>query len=471
MHLNKKGEKSMRNLKIALIGAGSISFALGTLNDIILSKRLQKDVKLEVALMDIVEEHVIRTYQYAEQMVEAFESNTKVWWTTDLHKAVEGCEFVITAIEVERYKYWSQDFHIPRQFGSKQVYGENGGPGSMFHTLRNLPPMLEIAYAMEKLCPNAWLINFTNPEAKLVEAITKLTKIKAVGLCHGLDMGIHQIAEFLEMDPKDIEVEGGGLNHFGFFTKIWDKRTGEDLYPLFKIKESKVNRLAQFDHIGLSRTMYHIYGYYPYPGTNHCGEYVSYADDFYAGLSLQFRYEPVKEALWEKDSREAEFVYCASGDQLDRKLVEESGSNSDWITEAFRFNKENVQSSNEYAIPIVEAIYFDDEIQLNAVNMQNNGAIAGLPDDMVVETQAVVNGKGITLKKMEVALPTAILGTIHIQGTIHKLLIEAYLEKSKTKLLQAILLDPQAPSYYQACAMIDKMCELQEEILPELTWK
>src|SRR5262249_53210043 len=145
---------------------------------------------------------------------------------------------------------------------------------------------------------NAWFLNYTNPEAKLVEAISKLTTIRIVGLCHGLDMGVHQICDFLEMKEEEIGFEAGGLNHFGFFTKIWEKSTGKDLYPLFDEKERKANRLAEFDHIALSRTMYQIYGYYPYPGTNHCGEYVSYASDFYAGLSLQYRYDPIREQLW-----------------------------------------------------------------------------------------------------------------------------------------------------------------------------
>lgn len=461
----------MKNLKIALIGAGSLSFALGALHDIVLSKRLQNEIDLEVALMDIVEENLDRTYQYSIKMKEAFGSSMKIWKTTNLEKAVEGAGFVITAIEVERYLYWSQDFHIPRQFGSKQIYGENGGPGSMFHTLRNLGPMLEIARTMEKVCPEAWLINYTNPEAKLVEAISKLTSIKVVGLCHGLDMGIDQLSEFLEMPKEYIGVEGGGLNHFGFFTKIWDKRTGEDLYPLFQEKEEKANRLAQFEHVGLSRTMYHIYGYYPYPGTNHCGEYISYADDFYAGLSLQYRYEPVKESLWQKNSREAEFVYCAGGHTLDGKLFDQGMTQEEWTQEVYCFDKEKVRISNEYAIPIIEAIFFEDEIKINAANLPNHGAIEGLPEDMVVETQAVADKNGICLIPMETKLPTAILGTIHIQGTIHKLLIEAFTEQSKTKLLQAILLDPQAPSYYQACAMIDRMCELQKDILPKLEWK
>lgn len=460
----------MKKLKVALIGAGSVSFGLGALQDMVLSERLKNQVELEIALMDIVEENVNRTYKYATEMFTAFSHPAKIWQTTNLEDALRDADFSIVAIEVERYHYWSQDFHIPRRYGSKQLYGENGGPGSMFHTLRNLGPMLEIAKTMEKVCSNAWLINYTNPEAKLVEAISKLTSIKVVGLCHGLDMGIHQLAEFLEMDGKDIAVEGGGLNHFGFFTKIWNKNTGEDLYPRLHEKEKIANRLAQFDHIGLSRTLYHTYGYYPYPGTNHCGEYISWAEDFYAGLPLQFRYDPISEQLWKKESRTPEFVYCASGSTLDKGLFEKTMNQELWIEQAYMFDKEKVQISNEYAVPIIEAIFFEDEIELNAVNMQNNGAIKGLPDDMVVETQAIVNKNGIEFKPMTVELPTAIIGTIHIQGTIHKLLLEAFVEESRTKLLQAILLDPQAPTYYQACAMIDEMCELQKELLPKLEW-
>lgn len=460
----------MGNLKVTLVGAGSISFALGALQDLVLSEKL-KQVDLEISLMDIVEDNLNRTYNYATELFKEFNHPAKIWKTTDLREALTEAHFAIVAIEVNRYHFWSQDFHIPRRFGSKQIYGENGGPGSMFHTLRNMDPMLKIARTMEEVCPDAWFINYTNPEAKLVEVISKLTSIKVVGLCHGLDMGIDQISEFLEMDRSEIGVEGGGLNHFGFFTKIWSKKTNEDLYPLFREKEKKANRLANFDHIGLSRTMFHTYGLYPYPGTNHIGEYISFADDFYAGLSLQYRYDPIHEKLWDKSTRTPDFIYAASGHVLDKGLFDDVQTQEVWTEEAYQFDKSNVRISNEYAIPIIEAIYFNKEIQLNAVNMQNNGAIKGLPDDMVVETQAIVNGDGIKLKPMEEELPVALIGTIHIQGTIHQLLIEAYLESSKTKLLQAILLDPQAPTYYQACAMIDEMCELQQSILPKLEWK
>lgn len=461
----------MNRVKVALVGAGSMSFALGSLHDLVLSERLRHDVQLEVVLMDISEEYVAKTFAYATEMFAAFHHPANVWQTTVLEDALAGADFVIVAIEVRRYHYWSQDFHIPRRYGSKQIYGENGGPGSMFHTLRNFGPMLHIARTMERLCPQAWLINFTNPEAKLVEAISKLTSVKVVGLCHGIDMGMEQLKEFLQMDVARIGVEAGGLNHFGFFTKMWDKETGDDLYPLFYEREKTGNLLAHFDHMALSRAMYHMYGYYPYPGTNHIGEYISYAEDFYAGKSLLYRYDPLREQPWAEGARTPDFVYSAGGYSLDQSLFAKDIKFTPFQKPTFPFQKENVRKSGENAIPIIEAITFDTEIEINAANLPNRGAIRGLPDDMVVETQAIVNGAGVVLKPMTVALPTAILGTINIQGTIHQLLIEAYVENSKTKLLQAVLLDPQAPSYYQACAMIDEMCELQKEILPPLEWK
>ena len=454
---------------MAIVGAGSVSFALGTLRDLVLSGRLREDSDLEIVLMDISEANLDRTHGYAAQMFAAFSHPARILKTVDLDRAVDGADFVIVAIEVDRYFYWSQDFHIPRRYGSRQIYGENGGPGAMFHTLRNMGPMLEIARTMERLCPNAWLINYTNPEAKLVEAVATLTPVKVVGLCHGLDMGLWQLSELLEMDAKEIGVEGGGLNHFGFFTKIWNKKTGEDLSPLLREKEGKANKLSKFDHFYLMRAMYRLYGCYPYPGTNHCGEYVSYGGDFYAGLPLNYAYDPLSEKPWESRDAVPEFVYCASPDTVDRAHFGGGKNGAAW-DEVFIFDKDKVGSSGEYGVPIIEAVSFDDEIEINAANMPNKGAIRGLPDDMVVETQATVNGRGVSLKPMKTALPTAVIGTINVQGAIHKLLIEAWLEKSKRKLLQAVLLDPGAPSYYQACAMIDDMCERQKDILPPLEW-
>ncbi len=285
----------MKNkIKIAIIGAGSVIFCPGTVCDILLSEYLSK-LEVEVALMDIDARALEVSGAYAAQVNAAAGNRLNLWTTLHLDKAIENADFVITAIEVERYHYWCVDFHLPRRYGFRQVYGENGGPGGMFHTLRNMGPMLHIAERMEQLCPDAWLINYTNPEAKLVEAISKLTKIKAVGVCHGFAMGAGQISRILEMPEDELEIRGHGLNHFGWMTSIRHKETGEDLYPLFREKEKTCQWLAEWDELGLSRMMFRTYGLWPYPGTNHIGEYIAWSDDFLASSKIQFYYDPVRE--------------------------------------------------------------------------------------------------------------------------------------------------------------------------------
>ncbi|HBY70667.1 MAG TPA: alpha-galactosidase, partial [Lachnospiraceae bacterium] len=146
--------KDYKKLKITMIGAGSTSFCPATLSDILLSDLLNS-LPLEVCLMDIDKRALEVSTAYAEKAVKIAERDVKLWSTLDLDAAVKNADFVITAIEVDRYHYWSMDFHIPRRYGFRQVYGENGGPGGMFHTLRNLGPMLHIAERMEELCPEA----------------------------------------------------------------------------------------------------------------------------------------------------------------------------------------------------------------------------------------------------------------------------------------------------------------------------
>lgn len=457
--------KNPSHLKITLIGAGSVSFAPATIRDILLNKAITS-VPLEICLMDLLAEPLKVSEAYAQAVAKEAGCHPKLTTTTELAKALEGADFVVTAIEKDRYFYWSQDFHIPRKYGSSQIYGENGGPGGMFHTLRNLPPMLEIARAMERICPEAWLINYTNPEAKLVEGIGKLTKIKCVGLCHGIGMGLEQLSELLQLPAEDLDVAVCGLNHFGWFQTIRDKKTGEDLYPLLKQKEREADWLANWDEIALSRILLRIYGLYPYPGANHIGEYIRWSEQFLAGSMMQYFYDPLTESPW-KTGNIPEFVYSAA--HLREKplfAAKEPGSS---FQERFVVNKEDLHPSHEVGVPIIESIAFDIPCELLAVNMLNHGNIPGLPDEMAVELPARVDGNGIHPKQMA-SLPDAITEMIRIQGIIHKLIIEAYVEQSKNKLLQAVLLDPTVGTYNNAVHMINEMCEAQKDILPPLHW-
>ena len=173
-----------KELKIVLIGAGSQEFGPATTRDVLLSDELAKeDVHLE--LMDINPAELLNHQQYAEQVARKLKRSLKITHTTSLDKALQNADFVISAIEIKRYYYWSQDFHIPRKYGFKQIYGENGGIGGLFHALRNFIPTTEIIKKMEEICPDAWLLNYTNPLTKLSELIQRSTSINFIGCAMG----------------------------------------------------------------------------------------------------------------------------------------------------------------------------------------------------------------------------------------------------------------------------------------------
>ncbi len=455
--------RTPERLKIAFIGAGSGSFASLTIADVMLSETLNS-VPLELVLMDIAEEPLRKREAYTNELARGLGRNVRVIATTRLEEAVDGADFVITAIEARRQHYWTQDFHVPRRYGFRQIFGENGGPGAMFHTLRSLPALLEIARTMERLCPNAWMINYSNPEAKLVEGISKLSNIKVVGLCHGIGMGIDQLSRFLEMPTEDLDVTACGMNHFSWFQKIANRHTGEDLYPELIRREKEMNWLSDWDEIALSRIMLRTYGLYPLPGANHIGEYLAWGDGFLASSHIQFFYDPVEGNPW-KTGNMPKFVYSFSSDPTSVPLF--GSEQNDHSSEIIDFNK--LKASHEVGIPMIEAIAFDRKTDIKAVNVPNRGMIPGLYEDMVVELPAYVDGEGIHTRPME-ALPAVITEMIRVQGTIHKLVIEAYAEQSRRKLLQALLIDPTVSSYHNAVALIDEMCELQKEILPPMHW-
>lgn len=457
-------------VKFAIIGAGSICFSPTTVADILRSKHFGILDDVTIHLMDIRQEALDVSRAFCEKLARKMGKRVILESSTDLHRAVSGADFVITAIEVDRYHYWSMDFHIPRRYGFRQVYGENGGPGGMFHTLRNLPPMLAIARAMEKECPDALLLNYTNPEAKLVEGISKLTKAKAVGLCHGVQMGIDQLAMFLNMPRERIGTSAVGLNHFGWFTKIWDKETGKDLYPKLREQEKKIHWLAHWDEYGLTRMMLRTYGLWSYPGTNHIGEYIAWSDEFLASAKIQFFFDPAAEHPWETKVA-PEFVYSFSGNPTARELFPEEKKfvGDPGFIQSFDVDNEGYTYSSECGIPIAEAVFFDIPTDFDALNLLNKGYAPNLPENMAIEIPAMVDGRGIHPKQTDL-LPTAIASMISTQGSIHQLVIEAYVEKSRNKLLQAVLLDPTVSTYNNAVAMINEMCERQKEILPNMFW-
>ena len=446
-------------MKIATIGAGSRSFGPSSIRDVLLSDPLCES-GLTLTLMDRMQDPLDGAAAYARSVAEKLGRTACIEATTDLSRAVDGASFVVKAIEVNRYLYWSQDFHVPRHHGFRQVFGENGGPGSLFHALRNMGPTVEIAQAMERLCPGAILLSFTNPEHKLCEAVSRLTATEVYGLCHGVFGGLRQIARLLDMPVADLDAAACGINHFTWFQYIRDRRTGEDLYPRLRDVEAIGDWLADWHEIGLARILFRRFGLWPSPAANHYGEYVGWADEFVAS-ELQYFYDPADGHPWETGDI-PEFVYSLSGDKTTRPWVRPIPE-----SEAPTVGDGPLRPSGELAVPIMEAVGCGLRRELPAVNTPNRGAIPNLPDDMVVEVPAVGEEGKVSPCRMD-PLPEAIAAMLRTQGSINKLLVEAFAERSKAKLIQAVLLEPTVHSYRNALAMVDEMLRLQADILPEL---
>ena len=462
-------------LKLVIVGAGSREFGPASIRDVLLSDPLcERDLTL--ALVDIAAAELRRTRAYAEEVAERLGRRVAVSATTDLEAALPGALAVVLAIEIDRYFYWAQDFHVPRAFGSSQIYGENGGPGGLFHALRNMRPAVELARAMEVHCPEAWLINYTNPLTKLCEAQSRLSSVRVVGLCHGVFHGMEQMARLLEVPVERLDARASGLNHFSWFESVRDRETGEDLYPGLRRREREAHWLHDWDEIALSRILFRVFGRYPSPGANHIGEYLGWAREFLGSSLLQFFYDPVHGAPWE-GGKTPTWLYNLGEhptgvppfpDSPLRRVRDEDdecgGENENECG-----GEGEVTPSGELAVPLLEGVLCGIDTQLAAVNVPNEGYVPGLPDGAVVEVPARADANGLQPATMA-RLPEGILGLLRTQTSINRLLVDAFADGCRGTLLQALLLDPTTDSYRAAVHTINEMFRLQADVLPEMEW-
>ena len=456
-------------MKIAIVGAGSREFGPATVRDLLLSEPICEE-RPTVTLMDVAEEELQSTASYAEEVTTRHAKPVTIRATTELDRALDGADVVVMAIARRRYYYWAQDFHLPRYLGFRQIYGENGGPGGLFHALRNMGPTMDVARAMERHCPDAWLLNFTNPLTKLCEAQTRLSSVKVAGLCHGVFHGIDQIAQFLECEPHELETYACGLNHFSWFQEVRDRASGADLYPTLKERERQAHWLAQWDQIALSRILLRVVGLYPSPGANHIGEYVRWADEYLASDALQFFHDPRDGRPWE-GGEVPTWVYNLSDRPHEVPLFPDGPLPRLHTNPRMALDPAApLEPSGEVTVPIIEGLFCGRRAEVAAVNVPNRGAIPNLPDDAVVEVPGVVDADGVHARQME-QLPELAAALLHTQVSINRLLVEAYEHGSRDALLQAVLLDPTTVSYRAAVDLIDLMCEKQAEALPRLEWQ
>jgi len=429
--------------KIVLIGAGSAQFGFGTLGDVFSSKVLAGS---SVVLHDIDRTALQKVHQTAQEFVDEKRLPYALEATTDRKAALRDADFCIISIEVgDRFALWEQDWNVPREFGIRQVYGENGGPGGLFHSLRIIPPILDICEDIRSICPGAQVFNYSNPMSRICTTVLKKHPgLKFTGLCHEVFSLKRHLPLMLETPLENLVIRAGGLNHFSILLQI--RTGGEDLYPrvrekaldYFKDVPGDASLLAQlvgsevgtrpWAERGLFGVMLEKFGVLPITIDSHFGEYLQWAHEVVDHQGIKDFY-----AQYKRYSREKK-----PGLEL--------------------------SFSEERAVPMMEGILNDSGHEELAVNIKNDRLIDDLPEDLAVEVPATVSKDGVRGVPLG-RLPPGIAGLLQNQVAVHRLTAEAVLKKSKSAALQALLVDPVVDSVRAAEKTLEKILKLQKPYL------
>jgi alpha-galactosidase len=441
--------------RIVLIGAGSAMFGLGTLGDVFKSKALAGS---HVVLHDINPDSLRRVQNIALREIQARQLPFTLSATTVREEALENADYCIISIEVgDRFELWEQDWKIPLQYGIRQVYGENGGPGGLFHSLRIIPPILEICDDINSICPNAVVFNYSNPMSRICLAIkTKFPDLNVIGLCHEVASLSHHLPRILETPLDNLEFKAGGLNHFSVLLQVNYRDTGKDAYPdvrerapaYFENAPSVAELLSRamgggpipasdrkWQDRGVFRVILEQFGYLPITDDSHFGEYIQWAHEVADHRGISDFYE------WYKDW---------SLTQAPDRRIGGTSAGEGW----------NVVS-------IMEGIITDSRYEELAVNIPNSDLIDNLPQGFIVEVPAVVDKGGVHGIALG-TLPAGIAGLLQNQVAVHELTVEAVLTRSRQAALQALLVDPVVDSVWAAKRTLSAVLELQSPYLDYL---
>lgn len=457
-------------IRIVCLGAGSSSFGQSTLITLLRSNVLKN---AELALVDTNPDSLAIITDFANWLNSAWNCQKTISSHISHKTALKDADFVISAVEVQpREQLWRDDFSRTLPFGIRQPYAENGGPGGFAHAARNVNTILDIVHDMEKQCPDAWFINFSNPMHRICYLIHKYSNIKVVGLCHQLAAGYAMVAKALapryrlagaddflstHADPSNgkpmahmalqgfehFAIKAAGLNHFTWMLELRDRKTGEDLYPFFR---GNWQKLAE-NFEPLTRRIFNVFGLFPIPGDEHLCEYLPWMSD------------PV-EKPWEKfDLSLYDWHYFADHrDQMWQQLKQ------DML--AGKPSEEYSCVHSEGAIEIIEAMLTDANLLWEAVNIPNAGLIEGLPEDAIVEVPAIINRSGIHGQAVG-GLPQGITALLQREVVTSQLCIDAVVKGDRNLALQSLLLDPNITDLDRAEDVLEQILFDSAHFLPQ----
>ena len=427
-------------MKLVVIGGGS-SYTPELVEGVILHNKTLPVTEIVLIDVPMGREKVEINTAFAKRMIEHAGLSISVRCTLDRKEGLRDASFVITQLRVGGLDARAKDERIPLTYG---VIGqETTGPGGFFKALRTIPVLLDICKDMEEVCPEAWLINFTNPAGIVTEAVLKNTKIKCIGLCNVSINMWHDAANRLGVSAEELDCRFIGLNHLSVMNHAYYK--GQDrMADVLAVgnSESVVKNIEKNEEMDiLAREMGCMFS-----------PYLQY---FYSEKEMLKK--ETNEALSIAGTRadqvkkvEADLFTCYQNEQLEEKPEALSRRGGSRYSEA--------------AINLIDSIY-NDRQDVQVVDIQNNGTIPQLPADCVIETNCVI-GKDGARALSDVSVPAEILGLIEQVKAYELLTIDAAINGDRRKALLALMNNPLVHDVKDARGILHDMLEAHKEYLP-----
>ncbi len=432
--------------KFAFIGAGSFVFTRNLVRDLFTFPAF-KDC--EIALMDIDPKRLSLVKQVCEKIALSMEVNAKITATDSRKEALMNADGVVCTVFNGDIDIWRYDIEIPKKYGVDTNVGDTRSVSGIFRALRNIPLMLEICEDIEKYCPNAVFLNYTNPMSMLCKAMQKYSNVTVTGLCHSVQHTIGMLAEWLNVPADEVSYLCAGVNHQAFYLKL--EHNGENLYP--RLRE-KIKDPEYYNKEIVRNEMFKHLDYYVTESSGHNSEYNQW-----------FRKRP---DLIEK--------YCTHGTgwnpgeyafSLNLRLTKRKENYESDMRKWIEGEEVDKNKSPEYAADIFNAVFGDGKPFVFNGNVINNGSIPNLPDDACVEIPVTVDRMG--LKQSYVGnMPDHLAILVNTTARIENLVVEAAMEKNKRKVFQAVCMDPLTSavcSLEEIQNMCDELFEINKDFL------
>lgn len=433
--------------RIAFIGAGSLGFTRGLVRDI-LTFPLMKDATL--VLMDINKERLDFAHRAVKSIVERGNYPAKVVATMNRKTALKGADAVLCTILAGDVNVWRHDIEIPMKYGVDTNVGDTRSVSGIFRALRTIPVMVDICRDMERYCPNAILLNYTNPMAMLCRAMKRETDVQVTGLCHSVQGTARMLAKWIGAEMEEITYVCAGINHTSWFVEY--KKNGEDAYPLIRqaMKKKKV-----YEHEIVRNEMFKALGYYVTESSGHNSEY-----------NWWFRKRPdlvKKYCLPGTGWNPGAYAYILK--EYQRRKTTWKKTVQQWFAKGAPFSLER---GHEYAASIINAYLGGEAFQFNG-NVPNTGLITNLPDDVCVEVPVVANRRGFNSIHVG-ALPPQCAALNNISVAVEEMAVEASLTGDPTLVYQSVLYDPLSAavlSMAEIKKMVQEMLRRNQRHLPQ----